>query len=332
MSRVRSRRLTIYAYLGLALLTVLALSLAGCGRTAAEAPAVGVPIATPQPIAGSPSMTQAAAADDLGAIPGSFRAAAGSFNAAGGVATAADKTVVVGPRIPVLMYHEIGDGPNELYVSEKSFAAQLDLLKSHGYQSITLDQLYDALQGKGTLPAHPVVFSFDDGYASAYQTAFPLLKQHGFTGVFFIYTRGVGTADRVTWDELREMQAQGMEIESHTMSHLDLPSLAGWPQRLRDETAGARAILQAQLGTSVEYFCYPAGRYNAAVIQAVKDAGYKAALTTKPGYADPSQSPYEWRRVRVNRSDSLATFAAKLGVKATASPTAVRPVATTKGY
>ncbi|MHB9145289.1 MAG: polysaccharide deacetylase family protein [Symbiobacteriia bacterium] len=308
MLRVRPRRFPLRLYLGLAL--VAALTLAGCaGRV-------------PQRAGPVPPVASAVASNGLG-DPATV-ATSGS-TAIAGAAPLANITAARGVRVPILMYHEIGDGPNELYVSEKSFAAQLDLLVSRGYQSITLDQLYEALQGKGDLPTHPIVLSFDDGYASAYHTAFPLLQQHGLTGVFFIYTRGVGNAGRVTWDELRQMKAQGMEIESHTISHLDLPRLSLQPQRLKDETAGSRANLQAELGTSVEYFCYPAGRYNAAVIQAVKDAGYKAALTTKPGFADSSQSPYEWRRVRISRSDSLGTFEAKLGLKSDAGP--VRPVA-----
>lgn len=211
------------------------------------------------------------------------------------------------------MYHEVGDGPNELYVSEKNFADQLNLLAENGYHTITLDQLYAAMTRTASLPPKPVVLTFDDGYASHYSRAFPLLKQYGFTGVFFVYTRGVGGANRVTWEQLREMQAAGMEIESHTVSHVDLAAISVSPDRLRREIEGSRTTLQAELGVPVEYFCYPAGRYNDQVLKAVKKAGYKAALTTKPGWVTSHQSPLEWRRVRINRSDTLRSFAAKVG-------------------
>lgn len=218
-----------------------------------------------------------------------------------------------GLRVPVLMYHEIGDGPNELYVSEKSFAAQMALLAQQGFHSVTVDQLYAAMMEGAPLPPKPVVITFDDGYASHYSRAFPVLKQHGFTGVFFVYIRAVGTANGMTWDQLREMQAQGMDIESHTVNHLDLAALSANPSRLRQEVEASRSALQAELGTAVEYFCYPAGRYNSKVLAAVKAAGYRAALTTKPGWVTPEQSPFEWHRVRVNRSDTLTSFAAKVG-------------------
>lgn len=292
---------------------ILALFLAACGRPAQpEAPNPPVTPAAPGNV--SPSVASAAGVASLPQI----RGGAGEpvpVNAAGSTARAGqtESAAVSGARVPVLMYHEIGDGPNELYVSEKSLAEQLDLLARQGYHSLTLDQLYSVLTGEAPLPPRPVVFTFDDGYASAYSKAFPLLRRHGFTGVFFIYTNGVGAADRVTWDELREMKAAGMEIEAHSASHSDLSLLSRYPRRLQAETAGARATLEAQLGGPVEYFCYPAGRYNATVIQALQGAGYKAALTTKPGWTSSAQSPYEWRRVRINRSDSLAAFTAKLG-------------------
>lgn len=218
------------------------------------------------------------------------------------------------------MYHEIGDGPNELYVSEKNFAAQLASLADRGFQTVSLDQLYAAMTSGAPLPSKPVVLSFDDGYASHYAKAFPLLKQHGFTGVFFVYTRGVGTAGRVTWDQLREMRAAGMEIEDHTVNHVDLTVTSGNPDRLRQEVEASRSTLQAELGAPVEYFCYPAGRYNDKVLAAVKKAGYQAAVTTKPGWVTPRQSPMEWHRVRVNRSDTLKSFAAKVGAAAPQQP------------
>ncbi len=218
-------------------------------------------------------------------------------------------------KVPVLMYHEIGDGPNELYVSVDSFAGQMDLLAKRGFTTVSLDQLYAALVQDGPLPEHPVVLTFDDGYQSAYEVVFPILKKHGFRGVFFVPTQSVGSRNRLTWDQLKEMQAGGMDIESHTEHHVDLEVISSDWTRLAQETSGARETLQSQLGTKVEYFCYPSGRYNDKVLEAVQAAGYKGAFTTKPGWTTSAQSPLEWRRIRINRSDSLAGFGSKLGLE-----------------
>ena len=217
-------------------------------------------------------------------------------------------------KVPVLMYHEIGDGPNELYVKTDDFSAQMDLLAKKGFATISVDQLYAALVRDGPLPDRPIVLTFDDGYESVYKTVFPILKKYGFSGVFFVPTHAVGSHNRVTWDELKEMQNGGMDIESHSDTHVDLEVISGDWTRLARETGGARLALQSQLGTKVGYFCYPSGRYNEKVLEAIQAAGYKGAFTTKGGWTTSSQSPLEWRRVRINRSDALAGFASKLGL------------------
>ena len=217
--------------------------------------------------------------------------------------------------IPVLMYHEIGDGPNELYVSRESFTAQIALLAREGYSTISLDQLHAALTTGGPLPARPIVLTFDDGYESAYEVAFPTLAEHKFSGVFFIPTRTVGVRNRATWEQLQEMQAAGMDIESHTVNHLDLEAISSDWTKLIQETLGSREELHAQLGASAEYLCYPAGRYNAKVLEALKLSGFKGAFTTKPGWATSVQDPLEWHRVRISRSDDLSTFASKIGIE-----------------
>lgn len=214
--------------------------------------------------------------------------------------------------VPILMYHEIAVGPNDLYVSPNDFQKQLDFLARHGYHTVTLTELLSAVQGRSTLPPRPLVISFDDGYDNAYRVAYPMLKKHGFRGVFFVFVKGVGRRGYVTWAELREMTQAGMEIEAHTWSHPDLTRLAGNPARLRVETAGARAELEGRLGVAVRCLAYPYGRYNAAVLAAVRQAGYEVAVTTAYGYVRATTDPLLWPRVRIGRSDSLASFAAKL--------------------
>src|SRR5260370_25174743 len=100
----------------------------------------------------------------------------------------------------------------------------MDYLKLHGYHSITLNQLFDALYYGGPLPSKPIVLTFDDGDADHYQFAYPILLAPHFTGLFYIFTAQVAWASRVTWSQLREILAREMQIGSHTSNHYTLTS------------------------------------------------------------------------------------------------------------
>lgn len=213
--------------------------------------------------------------------------------------------------VPILMYHQIGSGPNDLYLPREEFAAQMRYLAENGFHTITLEQLHAAMSGGSGLPPHPVVLTFDDDSAGHYRTVFPLLAAHGFTAVFFIDTVGVGKPGRLTWDQLREMQAAGMQIGSHTETHVDLPGIGG--RRLAAETTGARTRLEKELGVPVADFSYPSGHYDKQTLRAVAGAGYRDAVTTHHGRVTPGRDPFQWPRVRINGSDTLREFAAKVG-------------------
>jgi peptidoglycan/xylan/chitin deacetylase (PgdA/CDA1 family) len=103
----------------------------------------------------------------------------------------------------------------------------------------------------------------------------------------------------------------GWELDSHTLTHPDLTTLPG--AELKREVAGSRRRLQELFGVPVDFFCYPAGRYDDEAIAAVKSAGYAGATTTVEGVASPHDDRFELPRVRVDGSDGVAGLAAKLG-------------------
>ena len=108
---------------------------------------------------------------------------------------------------------------------------------------------------------------------------------------------------------VRALVRAGWEIDAHTISHPDLTTLD--IAALMREVAGSRRIIRRQLHVPVDFFCYPAGRYDAAVIAAVRRAGYLGATTTNYGLAQPSDL-FTLERVRVNGSDGVNGFAAKM--------------------
>jgi peptidoglycan/xylan/chitin deacetylase (PgdA/CDA1 family) len=109
---------------------------------------------------------------------------------------------------------------------------------------------------------------------------------------------------------IRKLIAAGWEIDAHTITHPDLTTVDD--ARLRYEVAGSRKEIRRRFHVPVDFFCYPSGRYDTRVISEVKRAGYFGATTTNEGFARPP-SFFTLSRVRVNGSDGIAGFAAKLG-------------------
>jgi peptidoglycan/xylan/chitin deacetylase (PgdA/CDA1 family) len=198
-----------------------------------------------------------------------------------------------------------------LSVTPDDFSRQMDWLEINGYHPVTLEDLRGYLLGSGGLPSRPVVLTFDDGYRDLYSTAFPILLRHQFKAVAYIVPGFLGSPNNVTADQVLEMEANGIEIGSHTVSHADLTRLPAGD--LHREVFDSKAMLEALLGHPVLDFCYPAGRFNDAVVRAVQAAGYLSATTTQPGAAHSAGDRFVWTRVRVSGGEPLDRLVADLG-------------------
>jgi peptidoglycan/xylan/chitin deacetylase (PgdA/CDA1 family) len=216
--------------------------------------------------------------------------------------------------VPILEYHVLGapaaDAPYpELYVTRPDFHQEMNWLDEHGYQAVTLEEVEDAWYRGGTLPAKPVVVSFDDGYRPQFTYALPELRKHGWPGVLNLKAEGSDLYE----SNVKAMIDAGWELAAHTIDHSDLTTLDA--TRLKRETAGARQILRREYGVPVKDFCYPAGQFDATVIAAVEAAGYVTATTEIPGDAS-RDAPYELARFEVLGSTGVAGLAADLGAGA----------------
>ena len=141
--------------------------------------------------------------------------------------------------VPILEYHVLGAPiPNapypELFVRRADFSRQMDWLDEHGYQAITLEEVEKAWYHGGTLPAKPVVLSFDDGYRPQFTFALPELRKHGWPGVLNLKAEG---SDLYT-SNVETMIHAGWELAAHTIHHLDLTTLDA--AQLKEEVAGSR--------------------------------------------------------------------------------------------
>lgn len=172
--------------------------------------------------------------------------------------------------VTVLAYHLIDGGTDSpVDITLDAFRAHLDHLAVHA----RVVSLCDADPGGAP---DQVVITFDDAYANFHDVAWPLLRERGLPATLYVpvdYVDGGDTPIRgrsiqpCTWDQLREMAADGLDIGSHTCSHPDLRALDG--PALEREIAGSRAILEERLGVPVRTFCYPRGLHTRAARAAV---------------------------------------------------------------
>jgi peptidoglycan/xylan/chitin deacetylase (PgdA/CDA1 family) len=208
--------------------------------------------------------------------------------------------------VPILIYHQ----------PPADFEQQLLILKQRGYTTITLAQMVAAWSG-ASLPAKPVVITFDDGFANQ-MTAFDLLQKYQMKATFYIIDGGAasnwcigagrlyglpsqpatGCGDAyLNWDQIRQLDQSGLiTIGSHTIDHPDLATETAAQQRT--EIIDGKTQLEQQLGHSVADFAYPYGEYNSTTISIVRQAGFSTAVTTTPGTLQSPSNRYTLTRIR----------------------------------
>ena len=195
--------------------------------------------------------------------------------------------------LPILMYHRA--------TLARLFEAQLAAMLTAGYTPLSLHRALRGLRGEEELPANPIVLTFDDGWEVQYYGVFPVLKQYKIPAAFFVmpgfHDRQAGYMD---WDQLADIADFGLEVESHTLNHADLPRLArtDWGAVLA-EVVISKQLLEERLGRKTRYFDYPLGYQNERIRQVVRDAGYEAAVTIGPGVHQSAAALYTLRRIRV---------------------------------
>ncbi len=215
-------------------------------------------------------------------------------------------------RMPILAYHYVDFFPvagawgDKLTVKTAAFIAEMDYLARAGFHTVTLEDVYRALNGPGRLPAKPIAITFDDGGSDDYTVAFPVLRSHHFVATFFVPTAFVGTKGHATWSQLADMSRAGMAIESHTVRHHDLTTLSDG--ELLRELADSRAAIKQRLGFDSRILAYPGGRYDWRVIEAARAAGYVASVTVHAGSQISLRNAYEWPRIGIGPWDVPRLF------------------------
>jgi len=209
--------------------------------------------------------------------------------------------------VPILLYHHISDDQpgNRYYVPVATFEQQMQWLHDHGYTAITVSQLVNVLLNGGPLPARPVAITFDDGNEDVYKNALPILQRFGYPATSFIIVTWVGAKDYVTMDELKNLIADGWEIGSHTMTHIDLTKDHSV---LNYELAQSRSHLEDDLGVPINTVAYPFGAFDQTVAKKASNYGYLAGLGLGTSYDQSLSTLFYLSRMEVQSSYDMQTF------------------------
>ena len=201
----------------------------------------------------------------------------------------------------VLEYHEVADSvPSDEWaynVPPEDFREQLAYLRAEGYETISMLDYAKAKKGKLMLPQKPVVLTFDDGYENNYTTLLPILEEYGMKGTVYMITNRIGREGYLTWNQLRDMQARGMEIGSHTANHIPLTTLSREQQR--DELRLSKLMLEWKGMKTIYSFSYPNGAYDDGVVAMLQEEEYLTAVTGEAGLNSLDTNPYRLHRVNI---------------------------------
>ena len=211
------------------------------------------------------------------------------------------------------MYHAIDrakskriDKNEQFYnVTPERFAKEMRYLKENGFNTITLDDLIRS-EDEGELPDNPIMLTFDDGHISNFEFALPILKEFGFTGVFFLVVNDIGKRNRISWKQARALKDSGMDIGSHGMNHHILNKASHI--KLVSEMKASKIMLEKELDMKISAFSIPRGLYSKKISHVARGTGYKLTFTSFTGNSSLSSDPHCLRRTTMRGGYSMKDF------------------------
>ncbi len=217
--------------------------------------------------------------------------------------------------IPILCYHNFTTEESSSYkINIVDFEKQMDYLAAHNYSVISLSELLKVLSA-GQLPPKPIVITIDDGFKSTYTLAYPVLKKYNFPATLFIYSNFIEkNSYSLTWEEIREMTKNNIEIGSHTLSHCNLlkykknEDCETYLARIRREIFLSKEILEGKIEGEVKCFAYPYGAYSSTIKDLVKRAGYEGILNANSMNNTLDIDPFSLNRQIIFGQNSFNSF------------------------
>lgn len=235
-------------------------------------------------------------------------------------------------KVAVLMYHHIDQEESGATITPGRFEEHLDTLLDKGYNVISLDHFRSFLKGEGEVPSNAVLITFDDGYESFYQYAYPLLKEREMSAAMFMIVKHIGAREgqvpKLDWPQMQEMIGNGMYFHSHTYdSHFYhevdekgnkdavLAARVYLPEEKRNETEEeykariyedlkkSKDLLEQGLGVHVDFFSAPYGKKNQKVDEISMDIGLEYIFTIEPGLVSAASAPTALPRINAGSPD-----------------------------
>lgn len=210
-----------------------------------------------------------------------------------------------------LTYHHLDENESFVTITPSKFNQHLQVLKENHYNVIPIEDYSCFLEHRKSIPPNAVVITFDDGYRSFYEKAYPLLKKQGFPATNFVVVSYLDSVypslPFLTWKQIQEMKHDGFSFYSHTFNlHQKkrgddvnaVPALTNrlfleqekrleteeeWRKRVREDLWMAEAMLKTQLDNKLSMLCFPFGEYNQSVMDDAKERGFRYFITTKEG-------------------------------------------------
>lgn len=220
-------------------------------------------------------------------------------------------------EVSILCYHEIDDLGEPTSVSLNRFTQQMSYLAKKHYYFATLNEIIDYIDGKIDLPQKTAAITFDDGYESFLSQAWPLLRSLHIPATLFIITDFEGGSylgqDGALLDaeNLKKLLNFNLvSLQFHSKTHPNLMKLE--KENLKREIVDGKVELENKLDFKLKYFAYPGGGYSEAVINWVKDAGFLAAFSIKPGLIRPGDYKFSIKRNVILKKMSFWEFKLRL--------------------
>ncbi|HZW36906.1 MAG: polysaccharide deacetylase family protein [Deltaproteobacteria bacterium] len=211
------------------------------------------------------------------------------------------------PGIPVLLYHDISPDYRDDYTTPPAlFSAHMEWLHGNGYRSVSMKDL-PSLSGS----ARTFALTFDDGYASFLDYAFPLLEEYGFRATINVVGRYAGDVfefrgkrPMLSWDEYRHLLRSGIvDIGCHTFDlhgHADRGAAGVTPGTLAEDLRRFQEAAAAETGAAVEILSWPYGFYSGEGIRVARRAGFRYLLTSEEGKFAPGGDVLRIPRLNIN--------------------------------
>lgn len=262
------------------------------------------------------------------------------------LAAAALREDEISARVPILTYHNLAESADgDMTISTAAFEQQMRALSENGCTAVSFAQLLEYVNNGAALPEKPVVITFDDGYLSNYELAYPILQRYGMKATMFVIGVSVGkdtykdTANAITphftYEQAAQMASSGLvSVQSHTYDMHQWPPfetgaarenilpLPGEDERayvdaLTADFVRSRQEIERATGETVNVMSYPAGAYSTLTQATLRALGVQVSLSTNQGVATVvrglPQSLYGMKRLTMTEKTTVEELLEQLG-------------------